>query len=162
MDKTMENREILFAQVGVDSAAPGFYTYQVPEDLDIQVGQMVLVPFGYRELVGYVMSVGTSRGNAPGAIKAIKTLIREEPLFGEDFTKLVKFISSYYFYPEGLCVREILPGGLAPKLLKKIQLTPLGLAKDLTGALSTLLRENPNGVNAMDIKDALLKREMSS
>ncbi|MDR2199859.1 MAG: primosomal protein N' [Deltaproteobacteria bacterium] len=113
-------------QVAVDAAAPGYYTYSVPEGMDLSVGQMVLVEFGRRELVGYVMELKDREEGLPYALKPVKEILKPDPLFGEDFTRLVSFVSSYYIYPEGLAVKEILPCGIAPKLEKIVVLTPAG------------------------------------
>jgi primosomal protein N' (replication factor Y) len=114
--------------VAVDSAAKGFFTYSVPEGMDVRVGQMVLVEFGRREAVGSVMRVASGEKPPPFALKPVMEILRPEPLFGEGFAELVGFVSSYYMYPEGLAVKEILPGGVAPKLAKKVTLTEDGMA----------------------------------
>jgi primosomal protein N' (replication factor Y) len=114
----------LTADVAVDSPAPNLYTYLVPEDLDVLVGQMVRVPFGSRELTGYVMSLGPPPGSGP--YKNIKQILKAEPLFGPEFLALARFVSQYYFYPIGLCVKDILPGGLAPKFEAVVALTEAG------------------------------------
>jgi primosomal protein N' (replication factor Y) len=90
---------------------------------------MVRVPFGSRELMGYVMAPDT-QGPAEGRkykLKAISEVVVPEPLFGPDLVALVEFISTYYMYPPGLCVKEILPGGLSPKLRLGYRLTDKGM-----------------------------------
>ncbi|MDR1578697.1 MAG: primosomal protein N' [Deltaproteobacteria bacterium] len=116
--------EPLTADVAVDSPAPNLYTYLIPPELGIKVGQMVQAPFGGRELSGYVMSVGPPPGQGP--YKNIRTILKAEPLFGPEFLGLARFVSRYYIYPIGLCVKEILPGGLTPKLQAVVELTEAG------------------------------------
>ncbi|MDR2349549.1 MAG: primosomal protein N' [Deltaproteobacteria bacterium] len=124
-----EERETrLEATVAVESAAPGCFSYGAPKAMGLKVGQMVLVPFGGRKLPGYVMKLGPLRGRYPFALKEVSEILRPEPLFGEDFLELAEHASNHYFYPIGLAVREILPGGLAPKLERVLRLTPAGLA----------------------------------
>jgi primosomal protein N' (replication factor Y) len=131
----------LSADVAVDSPAPELYTYLIPPEMPVQVGQMVQVPFGSRELTGYVMRVGPLA--KPGRYKSVKAILKADPLFGPEFLRLAQFISQYYFYPIGLCVKEILPGGLAPKYRPVVSLTELGLAAPLPAEASPLktLRE---------------------
>jgi primosomal protein N' (replication factor Y) len=96
--------------------------------MDLKVGQMVRAPFGGRELLGYVMRLGPlPAGGAGRKLKAVSEPAAPEPLFGEDFVRLAEFVSNYYLYPLGLCVKEILPGGLGPKLRSWAAPTPVGL-----------------------------------
>lgn len=111
----------LLAQVAVEAAAPVFYTYIVPPDMENQasVGQSVVAPLRRRETAGYIMAL--SRSSRPASdpamlrLKSIRAISRPEPLFGPSLARLIHFISRYYFYPPGLCAKEILPGGLSPR-----------------------------------------------
>jgi primosomal protein N' (replication factor Y) len=140
------------ALVAVESAAPGIYSYLIPPGMDVMTGQTVLVPFAGRDLAGYVMGVEPRGGGFKGALKPILAVVRQEPLFGADLTELARFVSDYYHYPLGLCVREILPGGLAPRLVKEAVLTEAGLAAapdpaiESSSPLKVLLAENPRPV----------------
>ncbi len=107
----------LAAQVAVEAAAPDFYTYAVPPALtdDVAVGQAVLVPLGGRPaVVGYIMALKAAPDPLPSRLKFIREIIGREPLFGPALARLIHFIAHYYFYPPGLCAKEILPGGLSP------------------------------------------------
>jgi primosomal protein N' (replication factor Y) len=96
--------------------------------MEVRTGQAVLVPFAGRELVGFVMGVEPRVAGFKGALKPLRAVVKEEPLFGADLTRLIRAVSDYYRYPIGLCVREILPGGLAPRLVKEAELSETGLA----------------------------------
>jgi primosomal protein N' (replication factor Y) len=153
--------------VAVDAAVPGFYTYGIPEGMDIRVGQMVRVQFGRRDLVGYVMRLGTGGKPVTYTLKPILEVLRPEPLFGERLTELVRFVSSYYLYPEGLAVKEILPGGIAPKLGKFVSLTPAGMGAD-PGGLGELARvagllkaSHPGGLSVKAFTDPRELRGLS-
>jgi primosomal protein N' (replication factor Y) len=117
----------LTASVAVNAPAPNLYTYLARPNQPLAIGQMVQVPFGSRELLGYVMSLGPAPG--PGPYKYVSHILKAEPLFGPEFLPLVRFVAQYYVYPIGLCVKEILPGGLSPKFRTMIGFTPLGLEK---------------------------------
>ncbi|MDR1043508.1 MAG: primosomal protein N' [Candidatus Adiutrix sp.] len=106
----------LLVQVAVEAAVDRLYTYQAPWPLsrDIRVGQAVLAPLRSRQASGYVMAVREAAGPLPAGLKPISEILRPEPLFGPGLSRLVHFLSQYYFYPPGLCLREILPGGLSP------------------------------------------------
>ncbi len=108
------------AQVAVETAVAALYTYLVPASMTdrIEVGQTVLVPLGSRRIVGYVMELKPLAKTPSARLKPIVEIINTEPLFGSGLSRLINFISNYYFYPPGLCAREILPGGLSPTLDK--------------------------------------------
>ncbi|MDR2456005.1 MAG: hypothetical protein LBE49_05355, partial [Deltaproteobacteria bacterium] len=140
-------------RVAVDAPAPDVYSYLAPEGVEILPGQMVRVPFAGRQALGYVLERDLGEGPLPFKLKAILEVVAAEPLFGPDFAKLVGFVSGYYLYPPGLCVKEILPGGLGPKLSKVFRLTALGLERsgdweDPPEALRLLLESHPGHVPA--------------
>jgi primosomal protein N' len=112
-------------RVAVDAPAPDLYSYLGRPG--VRVGQMVRVPLRGRETLGYVLAEeppGVGRGYR---LKSVLEVVVDEPLFGPDFAKLVEFVSGYYHYPPGLCVKEILPGGLGPKLAREVHVTERGL-----------------------------------
>lgn len=149
---------ILVVQVAVDAAAPGFYTYLAPDNLTelLEVGQAVRVPFGPRQLTGYVMDLKKVNTIPDHRYKTITQIIRPEPLFGQNLARLVAFMAHYYFYPPGLCTKEILPGGLAPvtdKLLMPVDQP--GAEVPLLGAEAELLNrlaQNPKGLNYKELE----------
>ena len=149
---------ILAVKVAVDAAIPGFYTYISPAHFEenIQVGQAVLVPLGSRQVTGYVMALKEVPEPLPAKYKAILEIINFEPLFGPSLSRLIDFISHYYFYPPGLCVREILPGGLAPLVDKLIvPATPdtPGAFGSLLGAEAELLEQLVNCPKGLNYKE---------
>ncbi|MDR1487644.1 MAG: primosomal protein N' [Deltaproteobacteria bacterium] len=140
-------------EVAVDSPAPALYSYLAPPGVEVAVGQMVRVPFAGRELLGYVMGRGPQDAAAAKnfKLKTISQVVVTEPLFGEEMTRLINFVSSYYLYPPGLCVKEILPGGLSPKLKVFVNLTDKGLLEsslnpgEALTALESLKASHPEG-----------------
>jgi primosomal protein N' (replication factor Y) len=139
--------------VAVEAAAPGLYSYLVPPGMEVRVGQTVLVPFAGRDLLGYVMATEPAGAGYRGAMKPLRAVVREEPLFGPDLKRLAHAVSEYYLYPVGLCVREILPGGLSPKVEKEAALTEAGLglasgapSGDPMDPLALLLKSHPEPV----------------
>ncbi|MDR0882152.1 MAG: primosomal protein N' [Candidatus Adiutrix sp.] len=129
------------AQVAVEAAVTGFYTYLTPPELAdaLEIGQTVLVPLGTRAVIGYVLDLKQSDGPPSPRLKPIIEIIRPEPLFGPSLARLISFISHYYFYPPGLCAKEILPGGLSPSLQKVALLTDVAGPTPLIGAEAELL-----------------------
>ena len=146
-------------QVAVEAAVDKFYTYLAPPDIGVvETGQAVLVPLRSGTVVGYVMAVRPASDPLPPRLKPIIEIVSAEPLFGPGLSRLISFISRYYFYPPGLCAREILPGGLSPALDKILILdesaetasTPMiGAEAEL---LSRLRERRPQGLSLKDLQ----------
>ncbi len=103
----------------VDVAVPlplrDLYTYSIPEALvkTVAPGARVQVPFGRRNVVGYV--VGFPAAAKVDKIKPIERLLDDPPLLTEPLVELARWIASYYACSLGEALRAVLPGGLDRK-----------------------------------------------
>ena len=64
-----------FAEVVVDLAADAVdrrFTYRIPDDLPVSVGDMVSAPFGPRTLEGFVVSVKDEPGMDESRVRPLK------------------------------------------------------------------------------------------
>lgn len=108
-----------FASVILDiptQALDSAYTYAVPDDLvGVQVGCAVLVPFGGRRAIGYVVSVTTEAPENITRLKAIQQVLSES-YFDEAGAQLALYLSDRYIAPLSSCVRSLLPPGATPKM----------------------------------------------
>lgn len=123
------------------------YTYAVPDDMDgAQVGCAVLVEFGRRRAVGYIIAIAEAQEeshDAPvspavrsvafhdesEALPATRTERRVElkpllsvlstPYFDEFGARLIQFIAHEYIAPLSSCVHLLTPVGRAPKVVKR-------------------------------------------
>ncbi|MFD0702048.1 primosomal protein N' [Slackia equolifaciens] len=123
------------------------YTYAVPDDMDgAQVGCAVLVEFGRRRAVGYIIAIAEAQEeshDAPvspavrsvafhdesEALPATRTDRRVElkpllsvlsaPYFDEFGARLIQFIAHEYIAPLSSCVHLLTPVGRAPKVVKR-------------------------------------------
>ena len=116
------------------------YTYAVPEerlfaaacegagdcddgplgrDFAISVGCAVLVPFGHRRAVGFVVSIGEygqpggpqwPQGIDAGKLKAIERAV-SQPYFDEEGAACAQWLSERYIAPLSACVRLFTPPG---------------------------------------------------
>lgn len=132
----------VMVQVAVEAAVDKFYTYLARPDIGVvETGQAVLVPLRSGTAVGYVMAAKPAPDPPPPGLKPIIEIVSPEPLFGPGLSRLIGFISRYYFYPPGLCAREILPGGLSPALEKILLLneSAASVSGPLLGAEAELL-----------------------
>lgn len=90
----------MFAKVVVDiknESISEYYDYSIPENLEdyVAVGTRVLVPFGYQDLLGYVIELSTST-KYEKSVKAIKAVLDFEQELTEEQIALAKFMASYY------------------------------------------------------------------
>ncbi len=90
----------------------GMFTYAVPENLMVRVGQRVVVPFGRSKT--YVGLVGRVHGTKPEGyeVKAIQQIMDPEPVVTEQQLQLWQWISDYYLSPIGDVYKAALPAGL--------------------------------------------------
>ncbi|WP_047552133.1 primosomal protein N' [Methylotenera sp. G11] len=106
-------------------------------DLDVQVGQRVLVPFGSRSQIGIVMEVASSSDIAIEKLKPVLQAFVEETPLDAEMLNLIKFSADYYQHPFGQALLSSLPARLrqiAPAVSRKqylYQLTDAGRAADV-------------------------------
>ncbi len=97
------------------------YSYLVPEDLEgeVEVGQAVLVPFGRRPAVGYVvgLSVTLDPKVEVERLRPIERILAKSA-FDETSAELALWIAREYACPTVAAVRLFLPPGSLPKARK--------------------------------------------
>jgi primosomal protein N' (replication factor Y) len=86
------------------------------------VGRRVVVWLGKQKVTGYVLDVVTISEKTPYKIRPISKFLDEYPLFHENSVPFYRWVANYYHYPLGLVIKSALPGGLAPKSIKKLVL----------------------------------------
>lgn len=88
------------------------FTYKVPERLKkIKVGARVKIPFGKRELEGFVVELTTQKEDYE--LKEITSLVDEEPILTEEMLLLGKILSEKL-----LCSKISIYQAMLPKALK--------------------------------------------
>ncbi len=88
------------------------YTYAVPVDLVGRAvpGARVLVPFGAREVVGYVL--GSEQAYAGGEARSLSAVLEEPPILSATTLQLARWIAERYCAPLGEVIRAMLPKGV--------------------------------------------------
>ena len=83
--------------------------YFVPEKLrsEIECGKRVLVPFGNRKIIGYI--IGFTDKTEQENLKNILKVLDKIPLFTEEFITLTKWMADYYFCSWGEAVHAVAP-----------------------------------------------------
>ena len=113
-----------YAQVLVDITKLGekTFSYLIPDELrdEIQIGQAVLVPFGFRKQTLKAYVVGFSNYLEEGIkAKKISEIIEPEPLFSLEYLRLLDWISNYYFCDIQTVLNTALPQKFFEKNVKK-------------------------------------------
>lgn len=87
------------------------YSYRIPENMTLQPGQRVQVPFGRGNVTaeGIVITVGTGPEEK---LKAVESCLDEEPLLSETQLRLAAFLRERYFCTFYDGARAMLPAGL--------------------------------------------------
>lgn len=136
---------------GEEASGAGYQTfhYHLPPELEdvVMPGHLVWVPFGAREVQGFVLRMDEA---APVPTKPIKRLARPEPILTPAQLELAEWIAHTYVAPLAEAVKLFLP----PRLLEKeegagsvrakreLQAVWLGGSLSLDAALGRLGRDN--------------------
>jgi primosomal protein N' (replication factor Y) (superfamily II helicase) len=86
-------------------------TYRLPAALAAaaQVGSLVRVPVGRRQVTGYLL--GPTGEAPPGTLRDIREILDPIPRFGPEMVPLFRWVADYYQYPLGEALSFIIPGG---------------------------------------------------
>jgi len=117
----------MYAQVVVLTYQPpdiDSYTYEIPKNLEkeIKIGQLVEIPFGKRNPLGVVLSLGSHPHESEDqilnqveddtkkiVIKEISSVVLNQPLLLPYQVELLKWMSFYYLTPMVNCIEAMLP-----------------------------------------------------
>lgn len=121
-------KQTTFARVVVGLPLFTIFSYKIPEKLILSTrqGVRVLIPFGPRRIVGYV--VGTSNEIDPEIKEKLKEIIEvldPSPIISKRLIDLTRWIAEYYLAPWGEVIKAALPatiGKTKPKFEKYLSL----------------------------------------
>ncbi|MGO8760431.1 MAG: primosomal protein N' [Desulfobaccales bacterium] len=106
-------------------------TYRLPPALTAvaQVGSLVRVPVGRRQVTGYLL--GPAGAAPPGTLRDIREVLDPIPRFGPELVPLFRWVADYYQYPLGEALSFIIPGGApAANPRRELWAAPLDQAED--------------------------------
>lgn len=103
------------AQIVVGLPVDGPFDYRVPEELRdrIALGHRVSVPFGPRNMTGYV--IGFIAQTHTGTLKRIDRLLEDQPLLSFQQIELSRWMASYYGCSWGEAAETLLPFAVRKK-----------------------------------------------
>lgn len=99
-----------YASVILSLPFDGIYSYSF-EDLNVFFGVRVIVPFGKREMTGFVVGVQDEIPDGGFEIKSIKRVVDKEPVFNESLYELAKWMSNMYLSSVGENLSMMIPSG---------------------------------------------------
>lgn len=139
---------MIYVEVIVPLAAPGPYTYLVPDDCPTnpQLGMRVLVPLGPRKIyTGVISSVLTTppptltEAGSPIAYKAISCFLEDFPMVTPAQLRFWQWLSEYYMCTLGEVMKAALPAALKLESETRVRLNPDFVAEGLLPSLQTRL-----------------------
>lgn len=107
----------MYAEVLVEIKAKAVdktFTYRIPEGMKLEVGVRVLVPFGRRNLEGFVLNIFDG-GNFDYELKNITSVIDDKPVINSEMIALGKYISKKTLSPLITAYQTMLPSALKAK-----------------------------------------------
>ena len=114
-----------YAEVSVNAPAAQrqTFSYSIPSELTVNVGQAVYVPFGQKTVQGLVMELTDIPAFEP--TRDIIGIIDPQPLLSARQILLAKWLSDYYLSPLFDAIALMLPPGFERRVLTNISLTGL-------------------------------------
>jgi primosomal protein N' (replication factor Y) len=101
LEKDMGRIARVVPEVSLDQA----FDYDVPADMAVPLGAKVRVPFGSREIVGYVVDFP-----AQAAVKKLKTILAVLPAsLPSNLIQLARWLADYYCSPLAVALKTVLP-----------------------------------------------------
>ena len=115
---------MLFAEVAVDfpDQRARTFTYKVPNDLVLVVGDLVWVPFGPRTLQGVVFEINKFEPSGLQKIRSINARTVGGPFISQDLIDVARWVAKYYRTTLFAACSLLLPPGASSKL--RVWLSP--------------------------------------
>jgi primosomal protein N' (replication factor Y) len=112
-----------YAEVSVNAPAAQRHTfsYSIPSELTVDIGQAVYVPFGQKIIQGIVMELADVPAFEP--TRDMSGVIDAQPLLSAKQVLLAKWLSDYYLSPLFDAVALMLPPGFERRVLTTVSLT---------------------------------------
>ncbi len=119
-----------FARVALDVPLNTLFDYRVDATTDIDVGSVVLVPFGKKIAVGVALEIADASALAPSRLRSVLSVLHDVPRLPADVIAVLKFCSNYYHHPIG----EVVLNALPTRLRRRNAIKSQPLAYRLTAA----------------------------
>jgi primosomal protein N' (replication factor Y) len=146
----------MYINVALNIPADKVFTYEVPYNLrhHVEIGKRVFVPFGRRKRTGFIVAINVSCDLTK--IKSVMEILDDEALFGDADLDFYQWIATYFMYPLGKTLAELIPAGSEKKDF--LWITPLDLPADISVSsaqekLLTSLQKYPQGISLHNLTE---------
>jgi primosomal protein N' (replication factor Y) len=148
--------QMKLARVALDIPLATLFDYWLPESIDVQSGDRVVVPFGTRSRVGVVMETAEQSAIATDRLKSVTRVLYDAPRLSRHWLEFMRFLAAYYQRPLGETVVHALPPRLRsvrplPKAIRHAD--PLSISGARFVSRHTLTEAQALGVNR--VREAL-------
>lgn len=123
----------MIAEVIVDvlnSEVDKVFEYIIPDDLCVEIGHRLLVPFGNRSIEGYLLSIKEKSSFDSSKLKQIISVLDEKPLINNELMQLIRFMKEKYYLRYVDCFRLIIPSEIRNGKVKSLVKKTLRLADE--------------------------------
>ncbi len=113
----------MFAKVIIDQdvkALNKIFEYSVPEDLSLQVGMRVFVPFGKRIVQGYVVELGSTCSYDKTKLKSIISALEDFSAIKPEMLQLMRFMAKKNHLTMASTLRLFLPSQMREGKVREI------------------------------------------
>ena len=145
-------------RVALDSPLDFLFDYAWPRDAGVPVplpGQLALVPFGRREVVGVIMAIATETQIAPEKLKSALAIRSDLLPLSPQWLALCGFAADYYQRPLG----EVMLPGL-PKNVRLAKPTALNRALKKAGKVQSAHDATPATARSLTMPSATLRQRL--
>lgn len=104
----------MFLSIAIDTPLRRTFDYRLEAGSDVAPlpGTRVRVPFGRRQVVGYVLEHRDSTDVPASKLRSIQAVLDSEPAFDETLLQLLRWAAEYYRHPVGEVLAAALPAPL--------------------------------------------------
>lgn len=126
-------RHASFVEVALPLPLRKTFTYLLPSVFEerIKLGSRVVVPFGNRKLIGYVVALHEDLSETAdldlASLKEIIEILDEEPMITPSILRLTQWTADYYMVSWGELLKSALPAGINFRFEKFIRITSEGI-----------------------------------
>ncbi|MGH2358786.1 MAG: replication restart helicase PriA, partial [Candidatus Limnocylindria bacterium] len=135
------------------------FSYLLPDDLGSpQPGSLLLVPYGRRLALGYLLPGEPDPG--PAELKPVEAVV-SEPMLPPDLLALAPDLAAYYRAPLGVTIAAMLPPGLESRLERRWRIKrPAELPADAADAVDAAAAGGDGLVSDAAMRRRLTSREL--
>ena len=141
-----------FAEVVFNLPLREAFTYKIPPQLlgKVRVGMRVLVPFGRRQITGYVVNL-VDKWDKPIRLKTIIDLPDTEPIVNAEILSLTRWLGEYYQSTWGEAISAALPAGLDKAGYQLVKSVRLANSLPDEKEIERLLKRSPKQKSVFDL-----------